>query len=493
MCLIYYLLESRGNIVNSKSVFSNLIWRFLERVGAQLVAFIVAVVLARILNPEDYGTVALITVFTTILQVFVDSGLGNALIQKKNVDNIDFSTVFFTNIVFCVVLYLLLFIVSPYIARFYGDTLITAYMRVLGLTVFISGIKNVQQAYVSRYMLFKKFFFATIGGTITAGAFGVIMAIKGYGAWALVAQQVINLAIDTFILCFIVKWRPDMVFSLERLKDLFSYGWKLLVAVLIDTTYTNIRQLLIGKIYSSSDLAQYNRGRQFPNLIVTNINSSIDSVLLPAMSKEQDSILKIKIITRRAIKISTYVMAPLMMGLAFCGKPIVGLILTDKWLPSVFYMQIFCITFMFKPIHTANLNAIKALGRSDIFLKLEIGKKIVGIIVLLATMFISVRAMAYSLLFTSLANQFINSFPNKKLLDYGYIEQVKDIFPAIGLAVFMGCVIYPIQNLGFSYLVTLLIQVPVGALIYVIGSKVIHLDSFEYLLEIIKSYKKKVR
>lgn len=471
--------------MDKKIVFSNLIWRFAERVGAQLVAFVVSIVLARLLDPTAYGTVALMTVFIAILQVFVDSGLGNALIQKKDADNIDFSTVFFTNIIFCTVLYILLFMASPLIAAFYGDLSITAYMRVLGLTVVISGIINVQQAYVSRHMLFKKFFFSTLGGTVTAGVVGVAMALQGYGVWALVVQQVINLTIDTAILWFTVKWRPDRVYSFERLKALFSYGWKLLLSSLINTTYTNVRQLLIGKLYSSADLAQYNRGRQFPNLIVTNVNTSIDSVLFPTMSNEQDSTEKVKNMTRRAIKTSTYVMAPLMMGLAFCGKPIVGLILSDKWLPSVFFMQIFCVAFLFQPIHTANLNAIKAMGRSDLFLKLEIEKKVVGIIALLSTMFISVEAMAYSLLATSVISQMINASPNKKLLNYGYGEQLKDILPAIGLAVFMGIAIYPIQNLGFSYLVTLLIQIPLGAFIYIIGSKLLHLDSFEYLLGII--------
>lgn len=479
--------------MDSKSIMSNLLWRFFERTGAQLVAFIVSVVLARILNPTAYGTVALITVFTTIFQIFVDSGLGNALIQKKDADNVDFSTVFFANIVFCTVLYLLLFFVSPFIAQFYGNDTITAYMRVLGVTIVIAGIKNVQQAYVSRNMLFKRFFFSTLGGTIVAGIVGVIMACIGLGVWALVAQQVINLVIDTIILWGTVKWRPDFVFSFERLKGLFSFGWKLLVSSLLDTVYINIRQLIIGKIYSSSDLAQYNRGQQFPDLIVRNINTSIDSVLLPAMSNKQDSREKVMNMTRRSIKVSVYIMAPLMMGLAFCGHSVVGLILTEKWLPCVFFMQILCVTYLFYPIHTANLNAIKAMGRSDLILKLEIEKKVVGIIALLATMFISVKAMAYSLLFTSVISQLINSAPNKKLLNYGYKKQIKDILPSIGLAVAMGAIIYPIQKLGLSYLITLLIQVPLGALIYIVGSKFLHLDSFEYLIGIVKTYIKKAK
>ena len=474
--------------MNSKTVFSNLIWRFAERVGAQLVAFIVAVVLARILDPLTYGTVALITVFTTILQVFVDSGLGNALIQKKNADNVDFSTVFWANVTLCIVIYILLFLASPVIAAFYGNSSITAYMRVLGLTVLISGIKNVQQAYVSRHMLFKKFFFSTLGGTIIAGIVGIIMALNGFGVWALVTQQVINLAIDTMILWFTVKWRPFFTFSFLRLKVLFSYGWKLLVSALLDTTYNNLRQLLIGKVYSSVDLAQYNQGDKFPQFVVSNINSSIDSVLLPAMSNVQDRKEEVKNMTRRSIKISVYVMAPLMMGLAFCGQTVVGLVLTDKWLPCVFFMRIFCITYMFYPIHTANLNAIKAMGRSDLFLRLEIEKKVIGLVALVATVFISVNAMAYSLLLISIICQIINAAPNKKLLNYGYMEQLKDILPSVILAFVMGVCIYPIQNIGLSYSVTLLIQVPLGALIYVAASKLLNIDSFDYLLGIIKPY-----
>lgn len=477
--------------MNNKDIFLNFIWRFAERIGAQMVAFVVSIVLARLLEPSAYGTVALLTIFTIILQVFVDSGLGNALIQKKDADNIDFSTVFFTNIAFCTALYILLFLASPIIASFYKDDAMTAYLRVLGITVFVSGIKNVQQAYVSRNMLFKRFFYSTLGGTIAAGVVGVMLAYSGFGVWALVAQQVVNLVIDTTILWVTVKWRPEFTFSFTRLKGLFSYGWKLLASRLIDTVYVNVTQLLVGKIYSSADLAHYNRGNHFPNLIITNVNTSIDSVLLPAMSKDQESRERVKNMTRRSIKVSTYIIAPLMMGLAFCGESIVGLILTNKWLPSVFYMRIFCITYMFYPIHTANLNAIKAVGRSDLFLKLEIEKKVIGIIALICTVFIGVKAMTYSLLFTSIASQIINSFPNKKLLGYGYKEQLKDILPSIALAVCMGIAISPVDYIVRSYFVRLLIQIPIGAIIYIVGSNILRIDSFEYLWTIVKTYLKR--
>ena len=472
-----------------KNIFSNLIWRFAERCGAQLVSFVVSIVLARILAPEAYGTVALIMVFTTVLQVFVDSGLGNALIQKKDADELDFSTVFYANIVFCGILYMLLFVGAPLIAALYRDVSLTSMIRVLGITVLVSGVKNIQQAYVSKNMIFKKFFFATLGGTIAAAGAGICMAMAGYGAWALVAQQVINVSIDTLILWLTVRWRPRRSFSLTRLKDLFSYGWKLMVSSLLDVGYNNIRQLIIGGMYSSADLAYYNRGQQFPNFIVSNINASIDSVLFPMMAGVQDNRDNIKAMTRRSIKVSVYIMAPLMMGLTFAAETVVRLILTDKWLECVPYLRIFCVSFMFWPIHTANLNAVKAMGRSDLFLKLEVIKKCVGMILLLATMYFGPMAIAYSLLAGSLCSQIINSWPNRKLLGYGYLEQLRDILPSVLLAVGMGMAIWCISLTGWNSLLVLSTQVVMGVLIYLAGSALCRMDSFFYLVDTLKTFR----
>ena len=471
---------------NNKSVIANFIWRFAERSGAQLVTFIVSIVLARLLMPEDYGTIALVTVFTTIMQVFVDSGLGTALIQKKDADDLDFSSVFYFNFVVCIVLYLVMFFAAPFIAAFYNMPELTPVVRVISLTIIISGIKGVQQSFVSRNMLFKRFFYATLGGTIFSAFLGIAMAYAGFGFWAIVAQQLSNTAIDTLILWITVKWRPKLMFSWNRLKGLLSFGWKMLCSALLDTVYGNLRNLLIGKIYSSSDLAFYNQGDKFPKLIVSNINTSIDSVLLPAMSKEQDDKDRVKKMTRRSIMVSCYIMAPLMIGLACCASNIVVVVLTEKWLPCVFFLQIFCITYMFYPIHTANLNAIKAMGRSDLFLKMEIWKKVIGMILLLATLCISVKAMAYSLLISTFVSMIINTWPNKKLLDYSFIEQMKDILPSILLAVGMGVVVYFIGLLNLPTLPLLLIQVICGGVIYVAGSAIFKLEPFLYLIGIIK-------
>lgn len=474
------------NGFGKESVLSNLIWRYAERCGAQLVTFIVSVVLARILTPEDYGTIALVTVFTTIMQVFVDSGLSTALIQKKDADDLDFSSVFYFNFVVCIILYLIMFFAAPLIASFYNMPELLPVIRVISLTIVISGVKGVQQSYVSRNMLFKRFFYATLGGTIFSAFLGIAMAYAGFGVWAIVAQQLSNTAIDTLILWTTVKWRPHLRFSWERLKGLLGFGWKMLCSALLDTVYNNLRSLLIGKVYSSVDLAYYNEGDRFPKLIVTNINTSIDSVLLPAMSKEQDNRNRVKSMTRRAITASCYIMAPLMLGLACCAKNVVTVVLTEKWLPCVFFLQVFCISYMFYPIQTANLNAIKAMGRSDLFFKIEIWKKVIGMILLLSTLFISVEAMAYSLLISTLFSMIINSWPNKKLLKYSFIEQMKDILPSILLATVMGGVVYLIGLLDIPTVPQLLIQVVCGGAIYLFGSVILKLEPYIYLLGTIK-------
>lgn len=471
---------------NRKAVFSNLIWRFMERCGAQLVSVVVSFVLARMLDPSVYGLVAKVTIITSIMLVFVDSGMANSLIQKKDPDDLDFSSVFFFNVAFCLVLYVGLFFAAPLIAEYNGQPELTAIVRVLGLTVVVAGVKNVQQAYVSKTMQFKRFFFATLGGTAVSAAVGIAMAYKGFGVWALVAQQLSNVTINTCVLWLTVGWRPKAMFSLERLRALLGYGWKLLASGLLDTVYNKLREIFIAVFYTDTDLAFYNRGNALPNLIVENINSSIDSVLLPVLSAEQDHAEQVREMTRRAIKVSSYIIMPLMMGLAVCAEPFVRFFLTEKWLPCVPYLRIFCFTYSFYPLHTANLNALKAMGRSDLFLILEIVKKAVGITALLLTMRLGVYPMALSLLATSVLSQIINAWPNSRLLNYSYLRQLADLLPTILLAAAMGACVYPVSLLGLSDIVTLVIQVPLGVLVYVLGSKLLRIDSFEYLMSIVK-------
>ena len=468
---------------------ANLIWRFFERCGVQGVAFLVSVVLARLLEPKTHGAITMVTVFTSIMQVFVNSGMGSAVVQKKDADQLDFSTVFYFNMAMGLGLYVLMFMAAPWIAKFYEMPELTpAVVRVLSLTLVISGLKNMQHTYVSKHMMFKKFFFSTIGGTLVSAVVGIAMAYMGYGVWALVAQTLITQFVAAVILWITVPWRPSWEFSFERLKGLFSYGWKLLASSLIDTVYNDLRTLIIGKKYSSADLAFYNKGNQFPKLFVTNINTSIDSVLLPVMAKEQNDRSRVRAMTRRAIRISSFCMWPMMVGLAACGEPLVRLVLTEKWMPCLPFMYVFCFTYAFYPIHTANLNAIKAMGRSDLFLKLEIIKKVVGITAILISMRFGVMWMAYSLIITSVISQIINSYPNRKLLEYSYGKQLKDIFPSMLLAVVMGAAVWCVKLLNLSDFVTLCLQVPLGAAIYICGAWLMKMEPFAYILKMLKGF-----
>lgn len=467
---------------NRKKVFSNLIWRFMERGGSQAVSFVVSIVLARLLEPELYGSIALVLVITSILQVFVDSGMATALIQKKDTDDLDFSSVFYFNLAFCLLLYAGLFLAAPLIGRFYGDSSLVPVIRVLGITIVVSGVKNVQQAYVAKTMQFRRFFFATLGGTLFSAAVGIAMAYMGYGIWALVMQQLLNTAVNTAILWLTVGWKPQRCFSLQRLKVLVAYGWKILVSALLDTVYLKLYQVVVGLKYTSSDLAFYNKGDQYPNLLVENINSSIDSVLLPVLSAEQEQREHVREMTRRAVKTSTYIMFPMMAGLAICAEPFVRLLLTEKWLPCVPYMQIFCVMYAFYPLHTANLNAIKAMGRSDIFLKLEIIKKLISTVLLVAAVSFGVYAIALSQLLSCLIAMAVNAWPNRKLLGYSLLSQLKDILPPAALALVMGVCVWCVGLLGLGDLPMLALQILLGVLVYAALSALLKVDSFMYLL-----------
>ena len=326
-----------SNITKSE-VVANFSWRYIEKFGSQIVGFIVSIMLARLMTPETFGVIAIIGVFTTILYVFIDSGFGNALIQKKDVDNVDFSSVFYFNVVMCCVLYTLLFFAAPYIAEFYDNAQLTSLIRVASLTLIISGLRNVQQAYVARNMLFKKFFIASSVALCVSAFLGVFFAYKGFGAWSIVIQQLSNTVICTLLLWFVVRWRPSLVFSLKRLGRLFSYGGKLLAASLFDTLASEIRSLLIGKVYTPADLAFYDRGKTFPYAIISGMNMSLNSVIFPVLSRHQDQTNDRKVIVRKTIRLSLFFVAPIMVWLAVAANSIVLVLLTEKWLPCIVFL-----------------------------------------------------------------------------------------------------------------------------------------------------------
>ena len=473
--------------MKSKTI-SSLIWKFSERMGAQIIQFIVSIILARLLTPADYGLIGLITVFITISSVFARSGLGQSLVQKKNADDVDFSTVFYCSLVLSVLLYVVLFATAPFVAQFYNEPVLTGVLRILGLVVIIGTVHSVQSAYVQKTMQFKRFFWSTLGGTVISAFVGIYMAYAGYGVWALVGQQLSNHIVNTVISFFIIKWRPMLKFSFRRVKQLFSFGWKILVSTLIDQIYMNLYSLVIGKTYSTTDLGYYNRGKHFPMIIVNDVNTTIDTVLFPVLSEIQDEKHRLKSMVRRSIVTSTFLIFPMMAGLAAMAEPITMLLLTEKWLPAVPFIQFCCFTYAFWPIHTANLQAIKALGRSDIFLGLEIIKKVVGISILIVTLPYGLMVMMVGRCVATLCSSFLNAFPNRKLLGYSYIEQIKDIAPSLVLSLIMAAVVLLVGNLDINLMLKMVLQVITGVIVYAGLAKLFKLECFEYILNTAKGF-----
>lgn len=470
--------------MNKKNVIINMLWRFAERCGSQGINFIVSIILARVLSPNEYGTVALVTVLIDILQIFVNSGFPSALIQKKEATALDFSTMFCFNILMCTVLYVGLYFAAPFIAIFYSDVALVAIIRVLGIRLLISGLLAVQNAYVQRNMQFKKYFYATLAGTVVSAVVGIAMVYNGYGVWALVGQTLTAAAINAIVLWFTSGFYPKLRCSFASLQSLFPYALRLFLADIVDKVYINFRSLIIGKVYTTTDLAYYNKGEGFPKLIINNLNASIDSVLFPAMASTQNDTIRLKAMTRRSIKTTSYLVWPCMIGLIVCAEPLIELLLTAAWLPTVPFVRLFCISYAFMPMQTANQNTLKALGRSDIYLKLQTIGKGVGIITILITMQIGVLAIAAGAVAVVIFEMLIKATPNKKMIDYGYMEQLKDILPSMLLAFFMGICVWWLQYLNLPLILVLAVQVGVGVLIYFGLSAVFKMETFMLLLEL---------
>ena len=474
-----------------RKVISGLFWRYMERTLAQGIQLLVTIVLARILMPEEYGTVALISVLINIALVFVQNGFGNALIQKANADSTDFSTAFYFSLGLSLIIYLILYVTAPYVSAFYRNSALTPLIRGLSVSIIIASMGTVQQAYVSRTMQFRKFFFSTLTGTIVSAFTGIGAALMGLGAWALIIQQLTNQSIDTLILWFTSGWRPTKEFSAKSLRHIFTYGWKLLVSGLIDTVYSNLYTLIIGKKFSAGDVGYYEKGRQFPALIIMNVNATIQSVLFPALSSQQSDRSRTKAMTRRAIKTSTFIIFPCMAGLSVIARPLIALVLTEKWLPAVSYLRFFCLIYAIWPVHTANLQAINALGRSDIFLKLEIIKKALGITVLIITIPMGLRAMMIGSCIVCYIGMILNASPNTRLLNYSLVELARDLMPAALLSAFMAAVILCVGSFIDYDLAKLFVQVILGACVYAGAAALVKSDSFIYILNTVRDLRRK--
>lgn len=460
-------------------VIQGAFWKFSERIAAQLVSLAVSVVLARILSPTEYGTISLVMVFITIANVFVNSGFGQALIQKKNADSLDFSSVFYFSIGFTILIYVILFFLAIPISNFYEMPILIPVLRVLAISVPIMGINSVQQAYVARKMQFRLFFYATFIGTAISAVVGITLAYLGFGVWALVTQTLTNNIIDTIVLQSTIKWKITKEFSLKRIKSLLSYGWKLLLQSLILQIYSSLRSLLIGKFYTAEDLSFYTKGNQFPELISSNIDTGINTALFPAMSKAQDSIDRVKAMARKTTNFTSYVMSPILIGFMAVAEPFITLLLTDKWLPCVPYLRICCIILLFRAPQTAILQAIKAVGRSDTVLKVDVPIRIFAIIILCISLQHSVYVFALSEIIVTLVGTVLYVIVSKKIINYPGREVCCDFLGNVLMSSVMGIAVYVLGKvLPLHFLLVMLIQVIAGACIYILLSVLTRASSF---------------
>lgn len=473
-------------MIQGKTVMINMWWRFAERCGTQIVSFVVSLVLARLLLPEDYGIVSLITVFTGILTLFVDAGFSKALIQKQNTDQVDYSTVFYFNMALGTVLFLGMCIAAPWIADFYENSSLVPYIRVLSLTLVVGGVNVVQEALVAKRMQYKRFFYSSLGGTLLSAVVGIGMALMGFGVWALIAQKLVDQVTDTAILWFTVRWRPSLCFSISRLKPLASYGSKLLGSSVLNTFYQNLTGLLVGKLYSASQLAYYDKGQRLPSLMVYNFKTAIQSVLLPVMAEQQSETERLRQILRQSVLTAAYCGFPCMVGMAVCAQPLIRVLFTERWIQMTPYMQLWCLYFLTYLIDAANLQVIQALGRSDLFLKLEIIKQSISVVgVLLAAPFGALAMLGVACGLRPLL-YYIDAAPNRRLVGYGFWEQFKDLRSIMALNVGLAVLVGALGFLPLPDLALLAVQVCSGAAFYVGVSAALRMETFVRLLALAK-------
>lgn len=470
-------------------IAGGLFWKLLELAGAQGVQFVTALLLARMMTPEEYGTIGLIMIFITVANVFVQSGFATALIQRPEIREEDYSSVFRISLLLAVPVWLVLFAGAPAVAAYYGVPVLKPLLRVMGLVLFPGAVISVQTAYVSREMNFRQLFKATMAAVLLSGAAAVLLAARGYGVWAMAAQQLVYYAALMLGLFVTVQWRPSGHFDAERLRELFSFGWKILVSGLIDTVWMNIYGLIIGKRYSQADLGGYTRGEQFPKLITSNLSAAIQAVLLPAYAKNQSDPVYLKTMMRQSIRFSAFAVFPMMAGLAGCSVPLVRVLLTDKWLFSVPYLCVMCLCYAFWPIHVINLQMITALGRSGLFLKLEILKKALGIVVLLLSLPHGITVMLLLKAADEFLCTFINAHPVKGLIGYGIGEQYLDMLPSAVSAAVMGGIVWQMQKLGLSAPVTLILQIAAGVSLYAVLSLLFNRETVFELARMIRERK----
>ncbi len=471
-----------------KATISSLFWKLFELGGSSVITLLVQIVMARLLAPDEFGMLAIMLVFVNIGNVIVQSGLNTAIIQSPDATERDYSTVFWMSLTMSVVLYVVSFALAPAVAAFYDAPAIVAPLRVLVLILVVNAYNAVQEAIVARSMEFRKTARATVTAGVVSGAAGIASALAGAGIWALVVQQLLFQVVKCIVLAFEIDWKPQPVFERDRAVVLFRFGWKLLASGVLDQGYQSLADLIIGKQFTKTDLGYVSQGKKYPQALGSLLDGAIQPVMLSAASRVQDDISMVKRLARRGLKTSTFLVFPAMALFALTARPIVLLLLGEKWLPSVWILQAYCFIYALLPIHTTNLQVLNGMGRSDLFLKLEVVKNIVGLVILCTAAFVfdTIQAIILGYMLTGVLCTFINAFPNRRVIGYAFSEQVRDILPAFLLSLVAAAVAAPVAALGLPDIVTILLQAAVMAAAYMLIASLLHVEELTYILNTLK-------
>ena len=473
--------------MNENKLVKGVAWLYFEKVGVLIVRVLISIVLARLLDPDHYGSIALVTVFITIIDAIVAGGFGKALVQKSNSDDLDFNTICWFSLFVCVILYVGLFFFAPAVADFYSNDELDLVIKIMGISVFFTSFNSIQQAFIQKRMEFRKFFWSTIGGTIMSGVVGIVLAVMGYGIWALVGQFMTNVVIDTLVLFCIIEWKPKFQFSFTRLKSLFRFGSFMVGSTIVSTLQDNVRSLVVGKVFTTEDLAYYNQGKKYPEYLMTSIIGSIGMALFPSLSSEPDEV-RFKEIVRKSIKISSFVLLPAVIGIIAISDTFVSVFLTDKWLDCVQYMRILACVYLTRPLDTIFQQALLAKGKGGLnFIHELICALIsVGLIFVASFALESVIWIALSYILVTIISTILFYIFIRREIKYSFKEMVVDYLPFLLTSIVMGAAVFAISFIPINKIFILIIQLVVGIGGYLLLSKLFKFKELGYSVELVK-------
>ena len=452
-----YKIPQEESSLKQKAI-TGLKWTFLDQAGSLGISFVVGIVLARLLQPSEYGLLGMVTVFTAIATVFTDSGFGQAMVRKTDLTEEDKLTAFWFSCGMGILVYIALFISAPWVSVFYKEPQLTDILRITSIPILFSGLLTIPNMIFTREINFKVTTKISFSRAILSGVIGIYMAIMSYGVWALIVQGLVSYAIGVIMFNYYCRWKIKFIFKKNSFHYLWGFGSKMLASNLINTAYSNLYQIIIGKFYSSTDLGQYQRGQSYSGLFSNTLTQVVQRVSFPTLSKMQDDTERLKYGYRKIIKMSMLVSSLGSMALAAMAKPLIVILIGEKWLPAAEYLQIICLGALLYPVHAINLNVLTVMGRSDLFLKLEIIKKIIGTVPIVIGIFLGIKVMLWAGVVSSFLCFAINAHYSEKLINYSFLNQFKDILPFIIVSTFIAGLVYCMSLLSLTYLWTIILQ-----------------------------------